>query len=206
MRTAPISPASRLCALSLAAPCAHLSSDLVAGAAQVQSQLRYLKSTSSAPRRSGRDCRRINRSAGTRDCRSNSRCAPARLLAHVWKHPSTLQAFALLSSLKSTSSAPRRSGRDRRKSDRGAGTRDCGSNSRCAPARLLAHVWLHPSALQAFALLSSLHDARHDARALRCGRRGGRCRLRRCRCAGCVAVRCAAPRQPSSETVRRGAC
>ena len=49
VRTAPVSPASRVCALSLAAPCAHLSSDLVAGAAQVQSQLRYLKSTSSAP-------------------------------------------------------------------------------------------------------------------------------------------------------------
>ena len=52
--------------------------------------------------------------------------------------------------------------------------RDCGSNTRCAPARLLAHVWLHPSS-QAFALLSS----RHNASASRCRRLDGGYQLRR---------------------------
>ena len=70
------------------------------GAAQVQSQLRYLKTTTAAPRRRGRDRRRSDRAAGiaiaarTHGARAR---APARLLAHVWLHPSSLQAFALLS-------------------------------------------------------------------------------------------------------------
>ena len=100
VRALPVSTTSCVCALALAPPCAHLSRPRrgrCAGPVAASLPEDDHGSTPTArerptPKRSSRRYR---------DCGSNTRCAraraPARLLAHVWLHPSSLQAFALLS-------------------------------------------------------------------------------------------------------------
>ena len=110
VRALPVSTTSCVCALALAPPCAHLSRPRrgrCAGPVAASLPEDDHGSTPTArerptPKRSSRRYR---------DCGSNTRCAPARLLAHVWLHPSSLQAFALLSARRAARCAARRAAR-----------------------------------------------------------------------------------------------
>ena len=174
------------------------------GAAQVQSQLRYLKTTTAAPRRRGRDRRRSDRAAGIAiAARTHGARARARPFACSCVAASFLVAgvrFAL-GTMRGTTRALRcrhRGGRCRLRRGGRASLAAHRCDSHCAPRHELhpsdqlalpAPAWLFCSALLLFRGCLFVH-------------RGRRTLVRRARC---VAVRCAAPRQPSSETVRRGA-